>query len=475
MGLAGRIKTLLGDDRVQQLHGITERALEQHLSLAVTGLSRSGKTVFITALTQHLLHADQDQSLPLFTAAAEGRILSCRNLSAETDTPFPFQDNLTTLSTHPPAWPKSTRSLSSIKLAIRYRRPAGLKRFLGEFGTLYLDIIDYPGEWLLDLPLLQCDYAQWCREQQQLFSQSPRRDIIESWYKQQQHIDWLAPASAHQLDQLALEFRQRLQQLREPPHALSLLQPGRLLLEQAESPDPSLLLFPVLTEQAFAEDIPEDSALAEMKRRYQTYCAHWIKPFYKRHFCQFDRQLVLTDCLQTLNQGEACFNDMQRALNAILQNFDYGRAGWLRRLIKPRIERVLFAATKADHVTANQHPNLDRFLDLIIQDARREIRFEEVDTRCMALASIRSTEAAQAKLDGQVLSCLRGHRKESNEEVALFPGEIPVELPQPEDWNESRFRFIDFAPRALPRSGLKPEHHIRLDQALEYLTGDLFR
>lgn len=475
MRLAGRIKTLLGDERVQQLHDLTERALEQHLSLAVTGLSRSGKTVFITALAQHLLHADQEKSLPLFAAAADGSILSCRNLSNDTGQPFPFQTNLANLSTHPPSWPESTRSLSSIKLAIRYRRSAGLRRMLGEFGTLYLDIIDYPGEWLLDLPLMQIDYSEWCQQQQLLFSQSPRRELIESWHRSQEQIDWLAPASTQQLDQLALEFRQLLQQLREAPHALSLLQPGRLLLEHADRPDPSLLLFPLLTTQAFAENFPEESALAEMYRRYHTYCTRWVQPFYKRHFCRFDRQLVLTDCLQTLNQGEACFNDMQLALNTILQNFDYGRSGWLRRLIKPRIDRVLFAATKADHVTANQHPNLDRFLDLIIQDARRDIRFEEVETRCMALASVRSTEAVQAKLDGQILSCLRGNRKESNAEVALFPGEIPTELPQPDDWNTSRFRFIDFAPRPLPRSGLKPKHHIRLDQALEYLIGDLFR
>ena len=42
------------------------------LRLGVTGLSRAGKTVFITALVHNLLHGGR---LPLFEAQAGGRIL----------------------------------------------------------------------------------------------------------------------------------------------------------------------------------------------------------------------------------------------------------------------------------------------------------------------------------------------------------------------------------------------------------------
>ncbi len=475
MGLKGQIKSLLGDARVKQIQNVTERALEQHLSLAVTGLSRSGKTVFITALTQHLLHADRDRSLPLFEASADGRLQVVRLLNRDTENAFPLDAGLTALSQQPPAWPESTRDLSVLKLAIRYRRPAGLKRLLGEHGTLYLDLIDYPGEWLLDLPLLNIDYREWCAQQTRLFTTEPRRSAAADWVHKQQQIDWLAHANQEQLDECALAFRQLLQQLRQPPQALSLLQPGRLMLSEESLPERDMLLFPVLDLPSTETEIPADSAWAEMQRRYTAYCQRWVRPFYVDHFSRFDRQIILADCLQTLNRGQHCFDDMQLALNTLLQSFDYGRSSWLRRLFKPRIDKVLFAATKADHVTANQHHNLDRFLELMIQDARREMRFDGVTTSCMALASVRSTEAVQARLDGQVLSCLRGLRKESHEEVALFPGEIPTDLPRPEDWNEDRFRFIDFAPRALPRAGLKPEHHIRLDQALEYLIGDLLR
>ena len=46
-------------------------------------------------------------------------------------------------------WPSSTTDISELRLVIDYQRPNGADR------SLTLDIVDYPGEWLLDLPLLQ--------------------------------------------------------------------------------------------------------------------------------------------------------------------------------------------------------------------------------------------------------------------------------------------------------------------------------
>ena len=52
----------------------------------------------------------------------------------------------------------------------------------------------------------------------------------------------------------------------------------------------------------------------------------------------------------------------------------------------------------------------------------------------------------------------------------LFPGEIPPDLPEPDDWTSGRFRFKEFAPRRLVPSAAG--QHIRLDQALQFLIGD---
>ncbi|WP_432698300.1 YcjX family protein [Marinobacterium sp. YM272] len=479
MSVGSKLKRWIGEERVEiareRLGDIAEQSLERHLRLAVTGLSQSGKTIFITSLVHHLLHAHRSGSLPFFEVAASGRIISSRDLSATSAHPFPFNQALAGLSQDPPRWPQSTTGLSEVRLAIRYRRPPGLRRLLGETGTLYLDIVDYPGEWLLDLPLMELSFEQWCEQQKRLFAQAPRASVADGWLAQLQQIDWLAPADAAVLQRLSNAFTEILQQLRSGPDGLSLLQPGRCVLPGEHAGSELLVLFPLVLDHWPAGEVPENSYLDLLQRRYDQYCEQIVKPFYTRHFSRFDRQVVLVDCLKTLNRGEACFEDMKEALSAILQSFNYGRSGFLRRLFSPRIDRVLFASTKGDHVTANQHHNLDRFLELIVEESQRNIRFDGIETRSLALSSVRSTQAAQATVDGQQLSCLRGLRKDTGEEVALFPGEVPTELPGPNDWSDERFRFIDFAPRRLPLNELQAKHHIRLDQVLEYMTGDLFR
>ncbi len=58
------------------------------LRLGVTGLARSGKTVFITALIRNLVSGGR---LPFFAPYAEGRILSC-HLEPQPDDEIPRFD-----------------------------------------------------------------------------------------------------------------------------------------------------------------------------------------------------------------------------------------------------------------------------------------------------------------------------------------------------------------------------------------------
>ena len=66
--------TSLTDEARIALGGMADYAgglVNPTVRLGVTGLSRSGKTVFITALVHNLIHGGR---LPLFTPYAEGRI-----------------------------------------------------------------------------------------------------------------------------------------------------------------------------------------------------------------------------------------------------------------------------------------------------------------------------------------------------------------------------------------------------------------
>jgi hypothetical protein len=164
------------------------------------------------------------------------------------------------------------------------------------------------------------------------------------------------------------------------------------------------------------------------------------------------------------------FADTQKALEVIMTSFRYGETGLLGRLFAPKIDKVLFAASKADHVASTQHANLKQLLELLVKPASRVARFAGIEVEVLALSALRSTDVVQSEHHGQMLSLVRGRLKDEERETALFPGEIPPDLPEPEDWTGGRFRFREFAPRRLVPGARR--QHIRLDQALEYLIGD---
>lgn len=454
-----------------QLGQAVNSSLDREVNIAVTGLSRSGKTVLITSLVQQLLHGADSQALPFFALARDERIIGVRLDNQSLESPFPYATNLAALQSDPPRWPESTERLSQTRLQIRYRANNPLKRMVSEANTLTLNIFDYPGEWLLDLAMLELDFQGWCAQQRELFNCATRQSLAADWLAALEGIDWAAPADADCLKVLVDQYRE-LSLALQHREGMSFIQPGRLLVPGDLAGDQCIALFPLIAEVDWQqlESSPEDSYYHQLKDRYQRYCKEIVEHFYTQHFSRFDRQLVLVDCLKTLNLGKDCFDDMQLAINQVIKSFHYGSSSWWRRLFKPRIDRVLFACSKADHVTANQHHNLDQFLALVVDQARREMRFEGVNTHFLALASMRATEPAEASLDGQVISCLKGHRKDTGEPIALFPGEVPVELPRDEHWSSERFRFVNFAPK--PLTIPTPGSHIRLDQALEFLLGD---
>src|SRR4051812_11510779 len=129
--------------------------------LAVTGLSRSGKTVLITSLIHNLLSTLHNPArMPLPRVAGEGRLIAARlaPTKAQRLPRFPYQDNIEAMASQTPDWPARTADISEIEIDIQFA-PAGavghaLGWLSGNAGRLSLRIVDYPGEWLLDLPLL---------------------------------------------------------------------------------------------------------------------------------------------------------------------------------------------------------------------------------------------------------------------------------------------------------------------------------
>lgn len=95
----------------------------------------------------------------------------------------------------------------------------------------------------------------------------------------------------------------------------------------------------------------------EFSRRFGAYKSRVVKPFFRDHFARIDRQVVLMDVLGAIHAGPQAVEDMRRAMADILTAFRPGRAGWLSQILGTRrVGRILFAATKADHLHHIQHP-----------------------------------------------------------------------------------------------------------------------
>ncbi len=84
---------------------------------------------------------------------------------------------------------------------------------------------------------------------------------------------------------------------------------------------------------------------------------------------------------------------MRLALTQLMQSFHYGQRTLFRRLFSPVIDKLLFAATKADHVTVDQHSNMVSLLQQLIQDAWQNAAFEGISMDCLGLASIQATQS----------------------------------------------------------------------------------
>jgi hypothetical protein len=455
--------------------------------LGITGLTRAGKTVFTTALIHNLIHGGR---LPVFEALNSGRIARAR-LEPQPDDAVPrfdYEAHVQALTAER-RWPESTRRISELRLVIDYQSANGRAR------TRTLDIVDYPGEWLLDLPLLRTSYAEWSAATLLLSRQNPRRKLAAPWHA---HLATLRPENPED-EQVARDaarlFTAYLRACRDERYAMSLLPPGRFLLPGELAGSPALTFAPL--ELSGDGPAPAGSLWAMMERRYEAYKTLVVQPFFREHFARLDRQVVLVDALAAFNAGPAALRDLESALTAILDCFRTGRRSWFTNVFRPRIDRILFAATKADHLHHVNHDRLERILARMTERAIARAEFAGAKIDVVALAAVRATREATVARGRDRLPSIIGtpiagetagrETFDGETEAAMFPGDLPDD-PQPLFAGEpdpfkgltsgtagnADYRFLRFRPPPpeIMADGRTVLPHIRLDRALQFLLGD---
>lgn len=459
------------------------------LRLGVTGLARAGKTVFITSLVRNLVRGGR---LPFLAAYAEGRVISA-DLTPQPDDDVPrfdYERHLAALTGPEPTWPESTRAISQLRVTLTFERSSGLARAIGP-SRLHIDIVDYPGEWLLDLALLNRTYPQWSAEAMALARAPARRNAAKEWLEHVANLGAGRPADEATAIRAAEVFTAYLRAARAEDPALSTVGPGRFLMPGDHEGSPLLAFAPL--DVSPLEPIASGTLAAMMARRYESYRSHMVQPFFQSHFSRLDRQIVLVDALAALNRGAHAIDDLSHALEAALVAFRPGSRGWLRAFLPSRIDRIVFAATKADHLPAVSHDRLEATLALIVEGAARRAETAGADIRTLALASLRATSEARARHNGDTLACIRGvplpgesldgRTFDGRNEIAVFPGDLDADprlalaaARSADPQQGLGLSLVRFRPPVLePETASiepRPWPHIRLDKALQHLLGD---
>lgn len=460
-----------------QLTKFVQRGLDNHLRLAVTGLSRSGKTAFITSFVDQLLHIQNGENshLKLFAAARNGQILSVKRVEQGDPTipRFEYDKNRACFEQEPPVWCPSTTGISEIRLAIRYRNNSSLTGFFKETSTLYLDIFDYPGEWLLDLPLLSQSFKEWSQAQQAVHK-GERAELASDWLNAVNQLDLSAKADENQLADLSEIYTAYL--LKCKAAGMQYIQPGRFVLPNTERGAPVYQFFPLLdlskSDWERLEQSPANSVFHTLKKRYRHYQEKIVKPFYEDYFSQFDRQVILADCLTPLNHSQQAFLEMKIGLQQLFKHFHYGNRSLFHRLFSSQIDKLLFAATKADHITADQLPNLESLMRQLVQEGGRHAEFDGIETAYQAISAIRATDSVTVSDNGESFKAIRGVRSKDSKLVTQFAGSVPNRLPSAEYWQNHTFDFDQFEPKKIDFE--QPIPHLRMDSVLQFLLGDMF-
>ncbi len=432
--------------------------------IGVTGLARAGKTAFLTSVAANLLALGAGRPvLPALARHVAGRGLqvSLAPSGAAGLPRFNHAQHLAALTADPPAWPERTSSAALLALDLVLDRQS--------FGVslpparIRLELLDYPGEWLLDLPLVRTSYADWSDAVLRRLEGQPMAQEFLAFcaaLPPGAPADEGLAATGHRL------YRAMLRRMRDEA-GLSLLQPGRFLMP-APGPEPVWIAFFPMAGRPGGGGLHSLLAL-----RYAAYVQSVQAELSEPMFGNLDRIVVLVDLLSALSSGEAAFADARGALEAASGALRWrwslldaalalGRLQWPPRTVS----RVAYVVTKSDHVAERQRGNLAALLRNLAQPPEAG---SDVRTAYQPVAAVRCTEDFVWTLEGRPVSAVRGRRIGDERMLRSYPGEVPDRPPDAGFWAHPFLQLPVFEPLRPPDGGRGGVPELGLDELLLFL------
>lgn len=458
-------------------------------SIAVTGLTQSGKTCLITSLINHLQRPPRPEWLSngVETTSFEwtesddgnaGRRRYVLNRQKLQRGEFPEKSLAT----------ETFECLLKVKFGSTAKWwPPGRKQ------TVSIQLTDLPGERMADLLVAKHrSFADWCKElctQLELDETLRRcgRSVLSAMARPQGELgedrrEWLAGLEARYRSFLANAIDENHPFI-TPSSALldangqyvpqesraSLKNVRDWLEKQAQLGAPGWLLVPL------PEELAKDKIYEAISYAYQVYREEVVLPAL-RPLAESTDLVVLVDIAQVLEKGPAWCNANERMLETLAAFVHPG--GWARRLarragrvatwgwVKPSIERLHFVATQADRVAVKDRTKLKGLLQDLVKQAAAGLDMDGgVSVSCHAISAIDSTEVNPTDPREVVYKTLA----EDNQPLQrVIPPELPEEFPG--DWDASDYRYPRPAPH-VPQREANPPRSFGLDRLARHVLG----
>ena len=465
---------------------LTAYKRSQTVTIAVAGLSRSGKSAFITSVIANLEAAMQTVEGRKWLNGLEvidtGRLHSARrpsNFVAINGRQFPYKDMLAALAADTPTWPKRTANIYETALDVRFwpdRKPAQTS---DPTASLRLVFVDYPGEWLVDVPMARQDYADWSKTVFERLRASPWSDISGAFQGFVAGTRW-DRLNDDETTQLAAKEWQRVL-LAARDKGLKWLQPGQFVRKRGESEEASA---PSLHEQALwfcplpanvISDAKRGSLAHTMGKQYSSY-QKGVKQFFSETLKDASRHVLLVDVLEALAEGENAFNETAAVLGEVYGVLTDSRPGAFGALFsKSGFDKVLLVATKADTVPPNQRASLSSLLkDMCSGTVAKEANIPY--PLANYVAAIRATEDVEWEVDGATVKVVKGLCGDLGKQVVVKMVDIPDSMPSSDYFKRREGkRTPRFVPVKVKADGKFGIANVRLGSMLNDLIGDLLR
>lgn len=444
------------------------RLLERRVVVGITGFSGSGKSTLITSLINQLLQF-QTASIPGFSPALSNRIRWVKYHPAASgfERNFNYHQFYQHLACDDNQWPASTVDISAATLEIGLTRGPTSGWLAPKEYSLWVELRDYPGEWLMDLLLADMSFIDWCAWCQARFDRYSHLPDVQAL----RETDPIKAADPQRLIYLVERYEALAKSVFNQAQDLRFVLPGRVLIPQAFnlSKLPFVPLFLRGHSKAELMSAPADSYFCVLQANFERYKTQWVKPFVEKVFGGLDRQLILVDVLQALHQGPEFTEGLVDALAGISESFKYGKTRpWLQWML-PKIDKVVFAATKIDQIVASEHEAVRQLLGVLVKKAYTQTQQAGAAPAIEAVAAVRAS--VEQEYAGQAGIVGLG---QEGKPVGFIHPSVPAHWPSPAHWQA----FGQWQPPLLlPPKGLDYRNHdalphIRMDSLINSLLGD---